>query len=548
MNVNAPQPSPYKSSHERPQQESTGSPVAHRRRATLPSIVLSATEAATLTKHWEKGEADYVNHNDQPRIPSPLIGLAITSNTSAKRRSRSADALHEMAANQGLGDVRRRSAEIQYWRSTNHGIPETEEQEEDLRRSQSASINEVTEIIEPAFVSNSSTADISRQSNATSHTGSHHPEVEAPSSEVHSVEPVETQVEQPADTEVGAINRVDLRLSQIELNMAHLAHSMQALSERDTTRPFKLEKAPKGNARASSVDHTRSHGLPANPRDLLIARATSLKSPNSPKPRHQRPAPSNADLPTQQTLIEEPSTPIPPATAVPHDGNSPHATQTTAPPFPRSSHHQHSQSQVHRDATSTPQTIIHNFSTPYANNHTGGNAVASSTPQPQQQSQNSPTWLIDQLAPLYNALRYERGERKRLEAQVLQLQHDLLDLTTIIAQQLGIPPAAYPTPSPDALLMAHMMRGGAASSMGTVAGSVIGVKGSVGGSVVEEHGSSSVGGGGGGTGSAGGSLASADEMGEYGLGRRSPGEWAREAREARETGVRTGEDWQGEMF
>jgi hypothetical protein len=151
---------------------------------------------------------------------------------------------------------------------------------------------------------------------------------------------------------------------------------------------------------------------------------------------------------------------------------------------------------------------------------------------------------------VYNSLRYERAERKRLEAQVLQLQHDLLDLATIIGQQLGIATTsamAYPTPSPDALLMAHMTRSGGGGGGGLGAGppGTGPVKGGTG--AVDElvgGGSSGVGG----AGSAGGSMASGDEMGEYGLGRGSPGEWAREAREAREVGVGVGDDWQGEMF
>jgi hypothetical protein len=49
---------------------------------------------------------------------------------------------------------------------------------------------------------------------------------------------------------------------------------------------------------------------------------------------------------------------------------------------------------------------------------------------------------------VYNALRYERAVRKQLENQVLQLQRDLLQLTTVVAQMRGV--HAYPfTPSPD---------------------------------------------------------------------------------------------------
>jgi hypothetical protein len=47
------------------------------------------------------------------------------------------------------------------------------------------------------------------------------------------------------------------------------------------------------------------------------------------------------------------------------------------------------------------------------------------------------------VAPLYNALRYERSVRKQLENQVLQLQRDLLQLTTVVATMRGVGGGAY---------------------------------------------------------------------------------------------------------
>jgi len=68
--------------------------------------------------------------------------------------------------------------------------------------------------------------------------------------------------------------------------------------------------------------------------------------------------------------------------------------------------------------------------------------------------------MYDQLAPLYNALRYERSARKALEAQVVQLQHDLFELNGLVRRMAGA--GAYPTPSPEqTVVQASVEREGA---------------------------------------------------------------------------------------
>jgi hypothetical protein len=411
MNINAPQPSLYKPSPEPGRENATGSPSPRRRRATLPSIALSPAEASIITKQWMKEDNEI--EDSHIRTPSPMIGLAITSNISQKRRSRSVDHLHAIVAQQEITDTRRRSAEIQYWRSTQPDVPEVEEIEETVLESRRDSVQDIKEIL-PSISNHSST--------------SRHQVI---ASVRHSGSTMTTDLEdsrRASKHEVETISRVDQRLSQIEINMAQLAFSMHTLSERETKPPpapqFKLERAPKGqrNQQQDYYPHKTS-GLPASPRD--IGMATSVRDVAGGKKALQpRPSPSYNDLHTQRNT---------------HDV---YGYQLASPSFVQPLGISHSG----RDATSpssTPQGQIHNFSTPFPQAYT---QLPQSPAQPQ-----SPGNILDHLAPLYTALRYERTERKRLEALVLQLQHDLLDLTTIVAQRLGYA-EGYSSPNAEQLL------------------------------------------------------------------------------------------------
>ena len=294
MNVNAPQPeSPYKPG-DGASPDARGS---HKRRATLPSIALSPAEANTLTKYWNRGEGGSPVSGPLPQpsdpapdadheagIPAPLIGLAITSNSiKQKRRSRSADALHEMALQHGLADLplRRRSAEIKYWRSTNRGIPE-ELDEADAHRSFAATVQEVG-----AFSDDDSDDDVEEEdegddvaphvivATAVSPDNDDVPipatDDEAPSrpasdllAAAHADHSPPAPRAPAASPELATMDRVDQRLSQIEFNMAQLAHSMQVLTvDRGLAAPagpedrrpsFKLEPPPAPKAARSSLE------------------------------------------------------------------------------------------------------------------------------------------------------------------------------------------------------------------------------------------------------------------------------------------------------
>ena len=84
----------------------------HRRRNTLPSIVLSQQEAQMIAR-----ALDYKITSSEQYLPRSNIEDPGQNSRALKRRSRSADALNELAL--GLGDDHRnRESEIAYWRNS----------------------------------------------------------------------------------------------------------------------------------------------------------------------------------------------------------------------------------------------------------------------------------------------------------------------------------------------------------------------------------------------------------------------------------------------
>lgn len=137
MNVNAPQASPPKEyltfDMERPD--------IGRRRATLPSVPSASIQRHSLDEPRGRLSA-WDERPDDETLPSPGIGIALSSPTQstsvqAKRRSRSADALRDMAKERASID-RRRSAEIRYWRQSHasgsvYSRPQTAKTMESIR-------------------------------------------------------------------------------------------------------------------------------------------------------------------------------------------------------------------------------------------------------------------------------------------------------------------------------------------------------------------------------------------------------------------------------
>jgi hypothetical protein len=522
MNVNAPQPeSPYKPGD-------GASPDArgtHKRRATLPSIALSPAEANALTKYWDRGEGSgspVSGPLPQPSnlgpgaeheggIPAPLIGLAITSNSIAqKRRSRSADALHEMALQHGLADLplRRRSAEIKYWRSTNRGIPE-ELDEADAHRSFAATVQEVG-----AFSDDDSDDDdvvgedggdnaapqviVATAVSPDNDVLIHAADDEAPSrpasdlAAAHADRSPGAPRAPAASPELATMDRVDQRLSQIEFNMAQLAHSMQVLTvdrglaapagpDQDRRPSFKLERPPASKGARSSLEQ-RPQSRRATPslqqRDaaavattaasaadsptsgggggtagspspaVLVARSVSLKAaPSSRLPRahHPRQSPSCTDLPVQ------------PAAAAPgalsagdrqRSSAASHSAASGSPPPSRQQQQWHQHAAHHGQGQQQPRASpapVLNFSNPFApaqmppphhqqreQQRERDEQQREREEQAKQELQHSPTRLVEHVAPLYAALAHERGARKRLEAQVGALRADVAALAAAV--------------------------------------------------------------------------------------------------------------------
>ena len=84
----------------------------HRRRNTLPSIVLSQQEAQLIAR-----ALDHKITSSEQYLPRVDVEDPGQSSRALKRRSRSADALNELAA--GVGDEHRnRESEIEYWRNS----------------------------------------------------------------------------------------------------------------------------------------------------------------------------------------------------------------------------------------------------------------------------------------------------------------------------------------------------------------------------------------------------------------------------------------------
>lgn len=106
---------------EQPVQHDNARPRLHRRRNTLPSLILSDQEARTLAKTLR--QIDALHHSEVD--PETQVAAQVTAKR-WKRRSRSADALTDAADSyqSPIRELRRRSGEIAYWRnSVMNGLP-----------------------------------------------------------------------------------------------------------------------------------------------------------------------------------------------------------------------------------------------------------------------------------------------------------------------------------------------------------------------------------------------------------------------------------------
>jgi hypothetical protein len=387
MNVNAPEPSPSQSNY---LSFETG-PRVHRRRATLPSMILSPDDAAALRKMWSSPDLQPISPSAQSlgqSLPSPEIGMAYTSGSNPNRRSRSAGALRELSrAQEQTTGLRRRSSEIRYWRTSRIELLENER-----RVSTSSERPSQESSIAPSVHSSTIEASDAFADTGSSVHGDH----------VHAFDFGSITTEQNSTDK--HVSVVEARLSQLEFNMQHLSLSLQEVSQQNNRHTFVLDRAPSQRRSQSSLKSSRV-GLPANPKDSVFPQRTASSK------RYTQSTAALTGHPAMQTAS---------ASCLPHSGPYSPLTPTMLLPGP---------AQIIRPTTSqaTPQaqTAI----------------LEEAAPSP---------LIYDHLAPLYNALRYERSVRKGLETQVLQLRRDVLELGKVVTQLRDT--EGYPTPSPDQTL------------------------------------------------------------------------------------------------
>jgi hypothetical protein len=396
MNVNAPPASPPKEYLT----FDTDRPDLGRRRATLPTVPSAITHRHSLDEPREKLAAWDERAEDEM---SPGIGIAVSSPTQTvtsrhdRRRSRSADALHNLAKERASTE-RGRSAEIKFWRESYmsgsiYSRPQTAKtvetvrtvpmQEPMIREPDNESFNEMSATLVQADDSQTPT-----------------PVTEEPKREQeHGVPPLpsafnfgdlknalfgskeETIPESPQVRDVSPAppppeksqHRLPIedRVQDLESKYSNLETLTRRMSSRNNRQTIILENAPRNlrsrNRSSSAASASRSH---------------SRSAPSI----HQEPMIQSSS----ETLEPEPA---------------PGSPTLAVPPVPS----------------------------------TGGN------------EENARA-----LRNVYEALRHERGARKALEQQVRTLQHDVSDLHALVNKLIASTTAtspSYPTPSPDTLII-----------------------------------------------------------------------------------------------
>ncbi|KAI0576020.1 hypothetical protein TUN199_09057 [Pyrenophora tritici-repentis] len=403
MNVNAPPASPPKEYLVL----DTSRPDFGRRRATLATLPSAATQRHSLDEPrikmatWEEG-------HEEDAVSSSGIGIALSSPTQPtpkhdKRRSRSADALHNLFKERASSD-RGRSAEIKYWREsymsgsiysrpdtarTVDSTPETAKTMETIR---SVQMNEPT-IQEPDTESfNEMSATLVQADDPQTPT----PVAEERAHDEHDDDlptviafnfgnlkaavldaPAESTVEHRQSTEISAPpappvrsqNRISLedRVNHLESRYSNLESMTRRVSSRNNRETIILENAPRNlRSRNRSVS----------------ASATGSRS-------HSRSAPS---------IHQEPMR---------------HSVETVDTDYaPGSPTHVSMPITVGEDSAKTLRYVC-------------------------------------------EALKHERSARKALETQVRTLQHDVSDLHALVNKLIVSATAtspSYPTPSPDTLV------------------------------------------------------------------------------------------------
>jgi len=431
MNVNAPQP-------ESPGEHYTSfnSPYVHRRRATLPSVIVSAQDASALQKYWAADahiaspSENSINH----RTPSPMIGLALSSGANIKRRSRSAGALYDMAKEDQV-EQRRRSAEIQYWRqSYQPQDPEVVmlEQQPQFKQSlerlseQGSIISEHhsgTEISAALADAGSSIRDEPAIQSITTYDFA---PIVPPSQETEMpTQPVSDEKDEDESTPPGAA--LDQRLSQLEEHMRTLTSSIHDLTGRAHRQTVILESAPRRSRdRVERLSHSQSSPAmqrvpeptsgPGLSRPVLSGPVLSVNPPDNwsgrRQSRHfQQPSPpsSGASTASIQKTVRAPSNE---AGYLFPSGPGVSPTITSRPITYQQESHFISPESINFESAEYQQ---------YGSQR--DTFIGPSLPSPS---------IYTHLAPLYSALRYERSQRKAMETKIAQLTEQMTHLAAIV--------------------------------------------------------------------------------------------------------------------
>ncbi|KAI4906274.1 hypothetical protein J4E90_010747 [Alternaria incomplexa] len=398
MNVNAPPASPPKEYLT----FDTDRPDLGRRRATLPTVPSAITHRHSFDEPREKLAAwDEQAEEDEM---SPGIGIALSSPTQTvtskhdRRRSRSADALHNLAKERASTE-RGRSAEIKFWRESYmsgsiYSRPQTAKtvetvrtvpmQEPMIREPDNESFNEMSATLVQADESQTATP-ITEEPNREQER-SVQPPVSAfnfgdlknalfgPKEETIPESPQVRSISPPPPPPAKSQHRIPIedRVQDLESRYSNLETLTRRMSSRNNRQTIILENAPRNlrsRNRSSSASASRSHSrsAPSIHQELIVQSSSETLEPE--------PAPGSPTL--------------------------------AGPPVP----------------------------------HTGSN------------EENARA-----LRNVYEALRHERSARKALEQQVRTLQHDVSDLHALVNKLIVSATAtspSYPTPSPDTLIISR---------------------------------------------------------------------------------------------
>ncbi|KAK5130421.1 hypothetical protein LTR08_002119 [Meristemomyces frigidus] len=335
-----------------------------RRRQTLPSVLISESEAAALSTA--------ISAPHPPPLPHPRVDLSPTLTPEnirarkAKRRSRSADDMRRTMARQRPS--RKRSDEIKYWRESFQpsilrasGCESKGSLEEDTVEDQTA------QSVDPFFISPSRSGAF--KGSPSFHRGS------------------------PSVADMGSVSRIgselsrDLedRVAKLEAGLQHFQRSLQRLANERNRRTLVMGGVPQ--ARPSSDART-----PSMLADTLAQFAPSTYQFDFGH-LDQRPvtSPEPPQTPIRSSEVRRPPVPAMPTSQYPDE-----LQRTPSPPF---------------------MTALLPPDMPPANFGGGGGNIDRSS-QPQQHSFNS----------LYDMLADERSARRRVETQVRDMRQQIIDL------------------------------------------------------------------------------------------------------------------------